>query len=78
MTSTSLREKQPRHVMVQFGDGGHTFLLPAGATLMELADRVNDLTAIHDCAPISIEVEVEIDTKNSRRPPVTPSHRAYH
>ena len=31
--------KHPPHVMVQFNNGAHSFLLPAGATLMELADE---------------------------------------
>lgn len=59
---THARIKQPPNVQVQFSDGTHSFLLPAGATLVELADRVDDLAAMHDCAPIAINVDFDIPT----------------
>jgi hypothetical protein len=60
MTGTSFRELQPPNVQVQFSDGTHSFLLPAGATLLELADRIDDLAAMHDCAPIAIHVDFDV------------------
>ncbi len=76
MTSSNTREKHPPHVMVQFGDGAHSFLLPAGATLMELADRVDDLAATHESAPIAIHVD--FNTLNSGRSKEPRAHSAYH
>lgn len=75
MTSMNVREKQPRHVMVLFGDGAHSFVLPAGATLMELADRVDDLTAIHECPPIAIQIDFGA---SHARGSMESSHRSYH
>lgn len=44
------------HVMVEFGDGAHSFLLPRGATLAELADRIEELTVMHAGALIAVHV----------------------
>jgi hypothetical protein len=76
MTCTDASARIPPHVMVQFGDGVHSFLLPTGATLMELADRVDNLAAMHDCAPIAIHVE--FDTYNSRPSTNVAWHNARH
>ena len=67
--------KHPPHVMVQFNNGAHSFLLPAGATLMELADRIDALAAIHNCAPTAIDVD--FDKFYSRESIKSGSHRAY-
>ncbi len=76
MTNPNVSAKQSRNVMVQFGDGAHAFLLPAGATLMELADRVGDLAAMHHGALISIQVE--LDTSISGHSIETRSNHTYH
>lgn len=60
MAGMNSRELQPTHVQVQFSDGTYSFLLPAGATLMELADKVDDLSAMRNCAPIAIHVDFDI------------------
>ena len=49
-------KSQLSHVTVQFGDGAHSFLLSAGATLTELADRIGAIGAEHDGGPISIDI----------------------
>ena len=49
-------KSQTSHVTVQFVDGAHSFLLSAGATLTELADRIGALGAEHDGDPISIDI----------------------
>ena len=67
--------KYPPHVMVQFNDGAHSFLLTAGATLMELADRIDALAAIHNCAPTA--TDVDFDKFDSRELIPNGSHRAY-
>ncbi len=64
------------HVIVQFNDGAHSFLLPAGATFLELADRIDDLAAIHSSPPIA--VHVDFDASPSYRPAETGSQHAYH
>lgn len=76
MASTIAREIHTSHVQVQFSDGTHSFLLPAGATLVELADRVDDLAAMHDGAPIAINVD--FDLPPARRSAKTGSHSARH
>ncbi len=76
VTRTISGEKQAPHVMVQFCDGAHFFLLPAGATLLELADRVDDVASIYDSAPLAIHVEFA--THNSRCSIMTRSHRVNH
>ncbi len=67
--------KNPPHVMVQFDDGAHSFLLTAGATLMELADRIDTLAATHDGAPTAIHVD--FDKFHSRNSIKSSSHCAY-
>ncbi len=47
---------QLSRVTVQFGDGAHSFHLSAGATLTELADRIDAIGAEHDGGPISIDI----------------------
>ena len=73
MTSMNSRGKCQPRVVVQFSDGAHWFHLPKGATLMELAGRIDDLAGIHDCAPIAVRVGFEasdpphsIDTRSDR------------
>ena len=68
--------EQPPHVEVQFSDGTYSFLLQAGATLVELADRVDDLAAMHDGAPIAIHVDFDISPV--RRSTKAGSHSARH
>jgi hypothetical protein len=47
------------HVTALFSDGTHSFVLSEGATLAELATRVDDLGASHEGAPIAIHVEFD-------------------
>ena len=68
--------KRPPHVLVEFGDGTHTFLLPHGATLAELADRIDELTNLHEAAPIA--VHVGFDMSIERLVPTTASQEPNH
>jgi hypothetical protein len=56
MLSIHAASQAPPHVTALFNDGAHSFPLPQGATLAELADRIEALTAMHDGAPISIHI----------------------
>lgn len=58
---------RPPHVSVQFGDGEHSFLLAQGTTFEELADRIAELTVLHNGAPLA--VHVEFDTAHMRIAP---------
>ena len=49
----------PSHVRALFSDGTHTFLLPKGSTLAELADRIEDLATFHEGSPIAIHVDFD-------------------
>ena len=49
----------PSHVRAVFSDGTHTFLLPKGSTLAELADRIEDLATFHEGSPIAIHVDFD-------------------
>ena len=60
MLDTYANNRAPPHVTAHFNDGAHTFLLPQGATLAELADRIDELAALHEGAPISIHVDFDI------------------
>jgi hypothetical protein len=51
---------RPPQVKVLFDDGTHYFLLPKGATLSELADRIETLRSQHAEAPVAIHVEFDI------------------
>lgn len=59
MLSTHARTQAPPHVTALFTDGAHTFLLPKGATLAELADRIGELATQHQCAPILVHVDFD-------------------
>ena len=76
MISLHTGPKRPPHVLVEFGDGAHTFLLPQGATLAELADRICELTHLHEGAPIAIHVGY--DMSNERLLRTTASHEPNH
>ena len=57
MISKHTSKIPPPHVVVRFGDGAHSFVLPAGATFAELAVRIDNLGAMHETAPIAVHVE---------------------
>jgi hypothetical protein len=54
-------------VKVLFEDGAHYFLLHQGATLSELADRIDRLRSKHVDAPVAIHVEFDISNFWPRR-----------
>jgi hypothetical protein len=54
-------------VKVVFEDGSHCFLLDQGATMSELADRINVLSLKHMDAPVAIHVELDISNFWPRR-----------
>ncbi len=56
-TYTHTFTQKPSLVTVKFSDGAYSFLLRDGATLAELADRIEVFGAQHDGFPISIDVE---------------------
>jgi hypothetical protein len=58
LSTHSISPRRPS-VMVRFGDGTHSFMLPEGATLSELANRIDVLGAQHQRAPISVHVHVD-------------------
>jgi hypothetical protein len=60
MTSLHAFTPSPPQVKVLFEDGAHYFLLPKGATLSELADRIETLKSEHADAPVAIHVEFDI------------------
>ena len=47
------------YVKALFKDGADSFVLPAGSTLEELADRIDGLGARHVGAPVAIQVQFE-------------------
>ena len=47
-------------VKALFKDGADSFVLPAGSTLEELADRIDGLGARHAGAPVAIQVQFEL------------------
>ena len=47
------------HVTALFNYGSHTFLLPKGSTLAELADRIADLESFYEGPPIAIHVDFD-------------------
>jgi uncharacterized protein YjbJ (UPF0337 family) len=51
---------QRPHVTVLFGDGAHSFRLPKGATLAELAGCIDTLEAQHQAVPAAIYVTVGV------------------
>lgn len=65
MLETTTSSPAPSHVTALFSDGSHTFLLPQGSTLAELADRIKDLADFHEGSPIAIHVD--FDTPVCRR-----------
>jgi hypothetical protein len=67
----------PPQVTVRFDDGAHSFVLPEGATLMELADRLEDFGTRHDGAPISIEVAFNLPSAGSAHSAPTPRPHAH-
>jgi hypothetical protein len=54
-------------VKVLFEDGAHCFLLHQGATMSELADRIDVLRLKHMDAPVAIHVEFDISNFWPRR-----------
>lgn len=57
----NLRSEAPQssRVCIKYGDGVHSFRLAQGTTLGELAVRVESLAALHDGAPVTIDVVLE-------------------
>ena len=55
--SQEIRSKQP-HVKALFSDGWQSFILPVGATLGDLSNRLDDLAAAHFGAALSVEVQL--------------------
>ena len=72
MISLHAGPMRPPYVLVEFGDGAHTFLLPQGATLAELADRIEELTVLHEGALIA--VHIGFDKPNVRLVATMASH----
>jgi hypothetical protein len=60
MTSLHAFTPRPPQVKVMFEDGAHYFLLPKGATMSELSDRIETLKSRHPAAPVAIHVEFDI------------------
>jgi hypothetical protein len=48
-----------QHVSVMYGDGLHSFWLQRDATLAELAVHVGALDALHEGAPLTIDIMIE-------------------
>lgn len=65
MLSSHAVPLRPPHVVVEFGDGAHSFLLAQGATFEELADRIEELTALHTGGPVAVHVGFDISIVRS-------------
>lgn len=59
MQSAATRSPAPSHVTALFNDGSHTFLMPKGSTLGELAERIRELSSFYEGDPIAIHVDFE-------------------
>jgi hypothetical protein len=57
MLSVHANRPHPPHVTALFSDGAQSFMLFEGATLAELAGRIDVLGKTHDGSPIAVHVD---------------------
>lgn len=77
MFSSLTNNGQQPCVTAQFHDGKHSFVISEGATFGELAGRVDDLSAWHGHAPITIHVQLNT-AKLRPRMAITPRQLISH
>ncbi len=59
-----------QHVSVMYGDGVHSFWLERDATLAELAVHVGALDALHEGAPLTIDIMFEPSPRRFQSAPL--------
>lgn len=65
MPNTHAASSTQQHVSVMYGDGVHSFWLERDATLAELAVHVSALDALHDSAPLTVDIAFELPRQHS-------------
>ena len=67
MSNTRAASSAQQHVSVRYGDGFHSFWLKRDATLAELAVHVGALAALHDGAPLTVDVAFQKQRRSPKR-----------
>ena len=67
MPNTRSASSAQQHVSVIYGDGFHSFWLQRDATLAELAVHVGALAALHDGAPLTIDIAFQEQRRSPKR-----------